>query len=130
MQIIDPWAGSFMMESLTDEVYTKAKRIVEDVEKMGGMAKAVASGWPKLKIEECAAKRQAQIDSGYGNLLNFQLSYAIATKFYCLSIETIVGVNKYQPENPEQVDVLIIDNENVRRQQIEKIKQVHNIFLP
>ena len=55
-----------MMESLTDEVYTKAKRIVDDVEKMGGMAKAVASGWPKLKIEECAARRQAQIDSGYG----------------------------------------------------------------
>ena len=68
-KIIDPWAGSYMMESLTDEVYTKAKRIVDDVEKMGGMAKAVASGWPKLKIEECAARRQAQIDSGYGILI-------------------------------------------------------------
>lgn len=65
-KIIDPWAGSYMMETLTDEVYTKAKRIVDEVEKMGGMAKAVASGWPKLKIEECAARRQAQIDSGYG----------------------------------------------------------------
>lgn len=72
-QIVDPWAGSYMMESLTDELYTKAKRIVEEVEQMGGMAKAVASGWPKLKIEECAARRQAQIDSGYGILLFFFL---------------------------------------------------------
>jgi len=55
-----------MMESLTEEVYQKSKQIVDDVEKMGGMAKAVASGWPKLKIEECAAKRQAMIDSGRG----------------------------------------------------------------
>ena len=63
-KVIDPWAGSFMMESLTEEVYQEAKRIVEEVEEMGGMAKAVASGWPKLKIEECAARRQANIDSG------------------------------------------------------------------
>ena len=68
-KIIDPWAGSYMMETLTDEVYTNARRIVEEVEKMGGMAKAVASGWPKLKIEECAARRQAMIDSGRGNLI-------------------------------------------------------------
>uniref|UniRef100_A0A0P5Z8G7 methylmalonyl-CoA mutase n=1 Tax=Daphnia magna TaxID=35525 RepID=A0A0P5Z8G7_9CRUS len=102
-KIIDPWAGSYMMETLTDEVYTKSKRIVDEVEQMGGMAKAVASGWPKLKIEECAARRQAQIDSGY---------------------ETIVGVNKYQPENPEQVEVLMINNEEVRNKQIEKIKKV------
>ena len=68
-KIIDPWAGSYMMEALTDEVYTNARRIVEEVEKMGGMAKAVASGWPKLKIEECAARRQAMIDSGRGNLI-------------------------------------------------------------
>ena len=64
--MIDPWAGSYMMESLTDEVYLKGKQIVDEVEKMGGMAKAVASGWPKLKIEECAAKKQAMIDSGRG----------------------------------------------------------------
>ncbi|XP_046655218.1 methylmalonyl-CoA mutase, mitochondrial-like [Daphnia pulicaria] len=102
-KIIDPWAGSYMMENLTDEVYNKAKRIVDEVEQMGGMAKAVASGWPKLKIEECAARRQAQIDSGY---------------------ETIVGVNKYQPENPEQVDVLMINNEEVRNKQIDKINKV------
>lgn len=67
-KIIDPWAGSYMMESLTNEVYLKGKQIIDEVEKMGGMAKAVASGWPKLKIEECAAKRQAMIDSGSGKL--------------------------------------------------------------
>lgn len=55
-----------MMESLTNDVYNQSRKIVEDVEKMGGMAKAVASGWPKLKIEECAAKRQAMIDSNRG----------------------------------------------------------------
>jgi methylmalonyl-CoA mutase len=64
--VIDPWAGSYMMEALTEEVYNKGKQIIDEVEKMGGMAKAVASGWPKLKIEECAAKRQAMIDSGLG----------------------------------------------------------------
>lgn len=102
-KIIDPWAGSYMMETLTDEVYTKARRIVDEVEEMGGMSKAVASGWPKLKIEECAAKRQAMIDSGY---------------------EVIVGVNKYQPENPEQVEVRIIDNAQVLAAQIAKIARV------
>ena len=63
-----------MMQSLTDEVYTKAKRIVEEVEQMDGVAKAVASGWPKLKIEECAVRRQAQIDSVYGGI------HSISTK--------------------------------------------------
>ncbi len=58
-----------MMESLTENVFQKAKQIVDEVENMGGMAKAVASGWPKLKIEECAAKRQAMIDSGLGNFI-------------------------------------------------------------
>jgi methylmalonyl-CoA mutase len=57
------------MESLTENVFQKAKQIVDEVENMGGMAKAVASGWPKLKIEECAAKRQAMIDSGLGNFI-------------------------------------------------------------
>jgi len=108
-KIIDPWAGSYMMEALTDEVYTNARRIVEEVEKMGGMAKAVASGWPKLKIEECAARRQAMIDSGR---------------------EVIVGVNKYKPENPEQVEVLMIDNEQVRDKQIEKTTQLRKTRDP
>merc|ERR1712115_411928 len=97
--VIDPWAGSYMMESLTEEVYQEARKIVEEVEGMGGMAKAVASGWPKLKIEECAARRQANIDSGK---------------------EVIVGVNKYQLEKEDQIDVLMIDNEAVKKQQIER----------
>lgn len=127
-QIIDPWAGSYMMEVLTDEVYNKARRIVEEVEQMGGMAKAVASGWPKLKIEECAARRQAQIDSGYGNLT---LNSRLKCKYHSIVLynaETIVGVNKYCPENPEQVEVLIIDNAEVRRLQIEKINNVRILF--
>merc|ERR1711988_1742604 len=98
--VIDPWAGSYMMESLTEEVYQEARRIVEEVENMGGMAKAVASGWPKLKIEECAAKRQANIDSGK---------------------ETIVGVNKYRLAVQDSVEVLAIDNTAVRESQIAKI---------
>ena len=76
--VIDPWAGSYFIENLTQQVYNEGRRIVEEIEAMGGMAKAVASGWPKLKIEECAAKRQAIIDNG---------------------TETIVGVNKYQLQN-------------------------------
>jgi methylmalonyl-CoA mutase len=120
-----------MMENLTDEVYNKAKRIVDEVEQMGGMAKAVASGWPKLKIEECAARRQAQIDSGYGTF--FLLPFFFFNYNSTLNIfnfpETIVGVNKYQPENPEQVEVLMINNEEVRNKQIEKIKKV-NYTLP
>ena len=66
VKVIDPWAGSYMMETLTQQVYDEAKRIIDEVEEMGGMAKAVASGWPKLKIEECAAKRQANIDASKG----------------------------------------------------------------
>ncbi|XP_076041274.1 methylmalonyl-CoA mutase, mitochondrial-like isoform X2 [Oratosquilla oratoria] len=102
-KIIDPWAGSYAMESLTDEVYEAGKAIIDEVEKMGGMAKAVESGWAKLKIEECAAKRQAMIDSGK---------------------EVIVGVNKYRLEKEEEIDVLVINNEDVRNKQIEKIKEI------
>lgn len=64
--VIDPWGGSYMMESLTKEVYDEAKTIIDEVQSMGGMAKAVASGMPKLRIEECAARRQARIDSAQG----------------------------------------------------------------
>ena len=104
-KVIDPWAGSFMMESLTQQVYDEAKRIVDEVESMGGMAAAVASGWPKLKIEECAAKRQANIDSGK---------------------ETIVGVNKYKLEVEDQIDVLSIDNAEVKEKQLKRLAQVKN----
>ncbi|KAK4298241.1 hypothetical protein Pmani_029399 [Petrolisthes manimaculis] len=102
-KIIDPWAGSYAMEALTNEVYEVGKTIIDEVEEMGGMAKAVASGWAKLKIEECAAKRQAMIDSGK---------------------EVIVGVNKYRLEKEETIDVLMINNNEVRTTQINKLKQM------
>lgn len=102
-RVADPWAGSYMMESLTNDVYDSALEIINEVEELGGMAKAIASGMPKMRIEESAAKRQAQIDS---------------------KKVTIVGVNKYRvPEDAEgadsggKVDVLAIDNHEVLRAQ-------------
>ncbi len=92
-----------MMEALTDEVYSKARELINEVEQMGGMSKAIIAGIPKLKIEECAAKRQAMIDDGN---------------------ETIVGVNKYKLEKEEVIQVLQIDNRQVRQQQVNKIKKV------
>jgi len=103
--VIDPWAGSYLIENLTEQVYNEGRRIVEEIEAMGGMAKAVASGWPKLKIEECAAKRQAIIDNG---------------------TETIVGVNKYQLQNQEPIEVLSIDNEEVRASQIARLERIRS----
>eukprot|EP00045_Choanoeca_perplexa_P016715 m.229521 g.229521 ORF g.229521 m.229521 type:complete len:726 (+) comp17339_c0_seq3:171-2348(+) len=100
-KVADPWAGSYMMESLTNDMYDKALEIINEVEELGGMAKAVASGMPKLRIEESAAKKQARIDS---------------------SSEVIVGVNKYQLENDEGVEVLAIDNQEVLRKQVAKLK--------
>ena len=102
-KVIDPWAGSYMMENLTEQVYQEAKRIVEEVESMGGMAKAVASGWPKLKIEECAARRQANIDSGK---------------------EVIVGVNKYRLAKEDNIEVRSIDNAEVRESQLRRLESV------
>ena len=100
-KVIDPWAGSYMMEKLTEEVYQEAKKIVEECEAMGGMAKAVSSGWPKLKIEECAARRQANIDSGK---------------------EVIVGVNKYRLAKEDNIEVRSIDNKEVRESQIRRLE--------
>uniref|UniRef100_A0A3Q4HWX7 Methylmalonyl-CoA mutase, mitochondrial n=1 Tax=Neolamprologus brichardi TaxID=32507 RepID=A0A3Q4HWX7_NEOBR len=102
-KVADPWGGSHMMEALTDDVYNTALKFIKDIEEMGGMAKAVAEGIPKLRIEECAARRQARIDSGS---------------------EVIVGVNKYRLETEETVEVLAIDNTAVRQKQIEKLKKV------
>ncbi|EPZ35269.1 Methylmalonyl-CoA mutase, alpha chain, catalytic domain-containing protein [Rozella allomycis CSF55] len=102
-KVADPWGGSYMMENLTEELYKKAKTIIDEVEEMGGMAKAVVSGMPKLKIEESAAKRQAKIDSG---------------------AETIVGVNKYRVAKEEKIEVLQIDNTEVRRKQVERLEKV------
>uniref|UniRef100_A0A673KRU4 Methylmalonyl-CoA mutase, mitochondrial n=1 Tax=Sinocyclocheilus rhinocerous TaxID=307959 RepID=A0A673KRU4_9TELE len=102
-KVADPWGGSYMMEALTEDVYNSALKFITEIEEMGGMARAVAEGIPKLRIEECAARRQARIDSGS---------------------EVIVGVNKYRLEKEETVDVLSIDNTAVRNKQIEKLHKV------
>uniref|UniRef100_A0A8C1VQY2 Methylmalonyl-CoA mutase, mitochondrial n=1 Tax=Cyprinus carpio TaxID=7962 RepID=A0A8C1VQY2_CYPCA len=102
-KVADPWGGSYMMEALTNDVYNSALKFITEIEDMGGMARAVAEGIPKLRIEECAARRQARIDSGS---------------------EVIVGVNKYRLEKEESVDVLAIDNTAVRNKQIEKLRKV------
>jgi len=101
--VIDPWAGSYMMENLTQEMADKAWEIVLEVDAMGGMTKAVESGWAKLKIEAAAAEKQAKIDSG---------------------ADVIVGVNKYKLDKEELVDVLVIDNDKVRINQIERLNSI------
>ncbi len=103
--VIDPWGGSYYVESLTDSLVRKAWGHIEEIEKLGGMAKAIESGLPKMRIEEAAARRQARIDSG---------------------AETITGVNKYRLEKEAPIDILEVDNQEVRRQQLarlEKLKQ-------
>jgi methylmalonyl-CoA mutase len=100
---VDPWAGSYYVESLTHELMHKAWRHIQEVEGLGGMAKAIETGIPKMRIEEAAARRQAQIDSGK---------------------ETIVGVNKYRPAEEQQIDVLVVDNKAVRESQLRRLAQV------
>lgn len=102
-KIIDPWAGSYAMESLTADLVEKARAVVEEVEALGGMAKAVAQGMPKRRIEESAAKRQAKIDSGD---------------------EVIVGVNKYKPPTSDPIEVRTIDNTAVRTAQVARIQKI------
>ena len=102
-RVVDPLGGSYYVESLTNTLAERAWALVEEVESLGGMTKAVASGMPKLRIEESAARRQARVDR---------------------SEEVIVGVNKYQPTNPEHVDILAIDNTKVREQQIARLEHV------
>ena len=103
--VVDPLAGSYYVESLTDELVKAAREIIDEVEAMGGMTKAVETGLPKLRIEEAAAQRQARIDRGE---------------------EVIVGVNKYQLEVEPEVDVLDIDNSAVRESQVARLKQVRS----
>ncbi|MFK9093200.1 methylmalonyl-CoA mutase [Bacillus salipaludis] len=98
--VIDPWAGSYYVEKLTDELVQRAWTHIEEIEGLGGMAKAIETGLPKMRIEEAAARRQAQIDSGK---------------------ETIIGVNRYRLEKEEAIDILDIDNTAVRLKQIEKL---------
>jgi methylmalonyl-CoA mutase len=99
--VVDPLAGSYYVETLTHELAEAAWKLIEEVEEMGGMTKAVASGMPKLKIEESAATRQAYIDRG---------------------TEVIVGVNKYRKDNEDPIDIRDIDNDAVRLSQIARIK--------
>jgi methylmalonyl-CoA mutase len=98
--VIDPWAGSYYVEKLTDELVNRAWTHIEEIEGLGGMAKAIETGLPKMRIEEAAARRQAQIDSGK---------------------EVIIGVNRYRLEKEEAIDILDIDNTAVRLKQIEKL---------
>ena len=101
--VVDPMGGSYYVESLTKELCDKAWELIEEVEAMGGMTKAVEAGLPKLRIEEAAARKQARIDRGE---------------------EIIVGVNKYRLEKEDPVDILNIDNAQVREAQIERINQI------
>ncbi len=100
---VDPWAGSFYVESLTNELAEKAWALIEEVEKLGGMAAAIETGVPKMRIEEAAARTQARIDSGN---------------------QIIVGVNQYRLEKEDPIDILEVDNTAVRLQQIERLKQL------
>ncbi len=100
---IDPWAGSYYVEYLTDRLARRAWELIEEVEELGGMAKAIESGLPKMRIEEAAARKQARIDSGR---------------------ETIVGVNKYRLDKEEPIDILEVDNEKVRQSQIERLEKL------
>lgn len=100
---VDPWAGSYYVEYLTNEIARNAWTLIEEVEKLGGMAKAIETGIPKMRIEEAAARKQAKIDSGQ---------------------DTIVGVNKYQPDQKEPIDILEVDNTAVRESQIARLAQI------
>ena len=100
---IDPWAGSYYVEKLTQELYTKAWEHIQEIEKLGGMAKAIETGLPKMRIEEAAARTQARIDSGS---------------------QTIVGTNKYRLEHEDPIDILEIDNTAVRLQQEASLKEL------
>lgn len=102
-RVIDPWGGSYYVETLTHELMKRAWQHIEEIEELGGMTKAIETGIPKLRIEEAAAKRQAMIDSGK---------------------ETIIGVNKYRIDSQEEIDILDIDNTAVRNRQLEKLKQL------
>lgn len=100
---VDPWAGSYYVEELTEEIAQKAWDLIQEVEELGGMTKAIEKGIPKMRIEEAAAKKQAKIDSGQ---------------------DIIVGVNKYQLKEEDPLHILEVDNEAVRKSQIERLNQL------
>ena len=100
---VDPWAGSYYVESLTNEIVHKAWELIQEVEKLGGMAKAIETGIPKMRIEVAAARKQARIDSGN---------------------DTIVGINRYRLEKEDPIDILAVDNTAVREAQIKRLKEL------
>ncbi|KZE76518.1 methylmalonyl-CoA mutase [Myroides marinus] len=100
---VDPWAGSYYVESLTQEIAEKAWALIEEVEELGGMTKAIEAGIPKLRIEEAAARKQARIDSGQ---------------------DVIVGVNKYRLEKEDPLHILEVDNQTVRKAQIDRLNHI------
>ena len=102
-RIADPWGGSYYVEKLTYDLAKKAWDHIQEVESLGGMAKAIEAGIPKLRIEEAAAKTQARIDAG---------------------MQAVIGVNKYKPESEAEIEVLRVDNSAVRKRQIEKLQQL------
>jgi methylmalonyl-CoA mutase len=101
--VVDPWAGSYYVETLTHELAHKAWELIEEVEKLGGMAKAIETGIPKMRIEEAAARKQARIDGGK---------------------DIIVGVNLYQTNEKTNIDILDVDNAKVRTQQLERLAKL------
>lgn len=100
---VDPWAGSHYVEKLTQEIAHEAWKLIEEVEELGGMTKAIEAGVPKLRIEEAAAKKQARLDSGQ---------------------DILVGVNKYRREKEDPITTLEVDNQSVRKQQIERLERI------
>jgi methylmalonyl-CoA mutase len=104
-KVVDPWGGSYYVESLTNELAEKAWKLIEEVEALGGMAKAIEKGVPKLRIEEAAARKQARIDSDK---------------------DVIVGVNKYITDEKSNIDILDVDNDKVRKEQIERIEHIRS----
>jgi len=100
---VDPWAGSFQVEKSTNEILDKAWKLIQEVEELGGMTKAIEKGIPKMRIEEAAAKKQARIDSGE---------------------DVIVGVNKYQLVEEDEIDILEVDNDAVRKSQIKRLDEL------
>jgi methylmalonyl-CoA mutase len=104
-RVIDPWGGSYYVERLTHDLAAKAWAHIQEVEELGGMAKAIEAGVPKLRIEEASAKTQARIDAGK---------------------QSVIGVNKYKPENEAAIDVLKVENSTVRRLQIDKLSRLRS----
>ena len=97
---VDPWGGSYYVEALTNEIAHRAWEHIQEIEKLGGMAKAIESGLPKMRIEEASARTQARIDSGR---------------------QTIVGINKYRLDHEDPIDILEIDNTEVRKDQVARL---------